>query len=210
MFGSANLSLFIAASLVLIVTPGPDILYVVARGIAQGRLAGLLSAVGVTVGLLVHTVFAALGLAVLLQTSALAFTVVKGIGAAYLVYLGIKAFRDKDVFTTKLDEPTASRRAIFWQGVLSNVLNPKVALFFLAFLPQFVRPGSAQPALEMMLLGLLFAGMGILFLCVVGYFAGHVGRWLQRRPVWAARMRWITGSVFLLLGIRLAFLRRTE
>jgi len=201
-------SLFVAASLALIIAPGPDLLYVLARGIAQGRRAGLLSAAGVTLGILVHTLLAALGLAVLLQTSALAFMLVKYVGAAYLVYLGVKAFRDKDGFAPQAHRQAASGRVIFWQGVLSNVLNPKVALFFLAFLPQFVHENGVHPAVQMIGLGLLFAGMGVVFLCFLGYFAGSVGHWLQHRPAVAARMRWVTGGIFLLLGLRLAFLER--
>ena len=209
MLDLTHLSLFIVASLALIVTPGPDVLYVVTRGIAQGRRAGLVSAAGIISGLLVHTALAALGLAVLLQTSALAFMVVKYAGACYLIYLGIKAFRSEEGFALDEAPKQARGRAVFLQGMLTNVLNPKVALFFLAFLPQFVRPGSSNPAVEIVALGALFAVLSVPFLGAVGYSAGRVGGWLQRKPQVASKLRWLTGSVFLVLGVRLVFLKRT-
>lgn len=135
-----NFAIFFTASWILTITPGPDIIYVITRGVSQGRRAGIVSAIGVTLGILVHTIFAALGLAVILRTSALAFLAVKYTGAAYLVYLGIKSYRDKTSFDLTSKQAQAMTRTIFIQGMLSNVLNPKVALFFLAFLPQFVNP----------------------------------------------------------------------
>ena len=135
MFDTTSFALFFVASWALILTPGPDMLYVLTRGIVQGHRAGVISALGVTLGILVHTLAAAFGLAVLLQTSAVAFLVVKYIGALYLIYLGIKALRDTRSFAFHGDRQAVPVRAILWQGVLSNVTNPKIALFFLAFLP---------------------------------------------------------------------------
>jgi threonine/homoserine/homoserine lactone efflux protein len=205
---TANLSLFVAASWTLIVTPGPDLLYVVTRGMSQGRRAGLLSAMGVTLGLLVHTVSAAFGLAVLLQTSALAFLLVKYVGAVYLVYLGWQALRDKSRLALAEPHRPADFRSVFWQGVLSNVLNPKVALFFLAFLPQFADSGSGSVTLQMMLLGLTFALFGVIFLTIVAYFSGSIGNWLLRQPRISGLLRWLTGAILIGLGLRLAFVRR--
>lgn len=199
-----NFWLFVGAAWALILAPGPDMLFVISRGMSQGRRAGLVSALGVTLGVLVHTLSAALGLAVLLQASAVAFLVVKIAGAAYLVYLGIKTLRDRIALALPGAGPPYSLRAIFWQGALSNVLNPKVALFFLAFLPQFVNREAGAAPLQMMGLGLTFALFGVTFLSVVGWFAGAIGRWLGGQARWAAALRWLTGGVLVGLGVRLA------
>ena len=208
MIDPTNFSLFVAASWALIIAPGPDMLYVITRGMSQGRKAGLLSALGVTLGILVHTIFAAFGLAVLLQTSALAFLAVKYVGAMYLIYLGFKALKDKSNFAPPSQPQHVDFRSIFWQGVLSNVLNPKVALFFLAFLPQFVNRASGHVTLQMFTLGIVFALFGVMFLSVVGYFSAGIGRWLTSRSGLTNTLRWLTGGVFIGLGIRLALVER--
>jgi threonine/homoserine/homoserine lactone efflux protein len=203
MLDTTNLALFVTAAWALILLPGPDMLYVLTRGIAQGRRAGLLSAVGVTLGILVHTLAAALGLAVILQTSALAFLLVKYLGAAYLIYLGVQTFRAPGAMTLNPAPKPAAASAIFWQGVLSNVLNPKIALFFLAFLPQFINAEYGDPRRQMMVLGLIFATFGLLFLGALGLFSGEVGAWLARRPDLSGKLRWVTGGTLIGLGIRL-------
>ncbi len=208
MFDTVNFSLFVAASWALIIAPGPDMLYVITRGVVQGRRAGLLSALGVTLGILVHTFAAAFGLAVLLHTSAVAFLVVKYIGAVYLVYLGVKALRDKSSFSLVEGQSQMNFRSIFWQGVLSNVLNPKVALFFLAFLPQFVSQQSGYVPLQMLGLGLIFALFGVIFLTGLALFAGSIGSWLARRQNLTGVIRWLTGAILIGLGVRLAFVQR--
>ena len=200
--------LFIGVSWALIITPGPDMLYVITRGMAHGRRAGILSAFGVIGGILVHTTAAAFGLTLILQTSASAFLIVKYLGAMYLLYLGIKAWRDKT--TVSLQAPTigVSSRALFWQGVLSNILNPKIAIFFLAFLPQFVDKGSSQVTLQMVILGLTFAFFGLCFLLVVGYSSGAMGGWLTRRPNYARGLQRLAGTILMGLGVRLALTER--
>ena len=208
MVNGTNFAMFFLASWVLILSPGPDMIYVMTRGLSQGRVAGVFSAVGVTLGLLVHTIFAALGLAVLLQSSALAFSIVKYIGAAYLIYLGIKALKDKSAFSLAKDNAPLNFRTIFLQGMLSNLFNPKIALFFLAFLPQFVNPEIGHMSFQMLLLGIMFAACGFLFLSTLGYFSGRIGSWLFSRPGLAEKIRWLTGGVLLGLGLRLAFVRR--
>ncbi len=208
MIDPTNFSLFLAASWALIIAPGPDMLYVITRGMSQGRKAGLLSALGVTLGILVHTVLAAFGLAVLLQTSALAFLVVKYVGALYLIYLGLKALKDKSRFEPLKGQTQQGFRSIFWQGVLSNVFNPKVALFFLAFLPQFVNHQNGHVTLQMFLLGIIFAFFGVIFLSVVGYFSGGIGHWLSSQPRFTGLLRWLTGTIFIGLGVRLALAER--
>jgi threonine/homoserine/homoserine lactone efflux protein len=208
MFDGANILLFIAASWVLILTPGPDTIYVLTRGISQGKQAGVVSALGVTLGIGIHTLTAAFGLAVVLQTSALAFLIVKYVGALYLLYLGIKVLKEEGDLTRAADHKPRQLHVLFWQGVLSNVTNPKIALFFLAFLPQFVRPEHGHVPLQMIVLGLIFALFGVIYLSGVGYSAGRVGNWIANHPRYLKPLRWATGGVFLGLGLRLVFMER--
>jgi threonine/homoserine/homoserine lactone efflux protein len=208
MFDLPNLTLFIAASWLLIITPGPDTLYVVTRAIAQGRQAVIISALGVTLGIFVHTLAAAFGLALVLQTSALAFQIVKYVGALYLIYLGIKMLKDRSSLTLSSENKPRQLRVLFGEGLLSNVTNPKVALFFLAFLPQFVHPENGYMPVQMIVLGLIFAFFGVIYLSIVGYSAGYISTWIAQHPRSLKPLRWLTGSVFLGLGLRLAFTER--
>ena len=204
MIEPTKFALFIAVSWALIISPGPDMIYVITRGMAHGRRAGILSAIGVVCGILVHTTAAAFGLTLILQTSAFAFLFVKFVGAAYLVYLGIKAWRDKSTFNLQRLPIAASSGLLFWQGVLSNVLNPKIAIFFLAFLPQFVDKGSSNVPGQMVYLGITFAGFGLCFLLMVGFFSGTIGRWLTYRPRYAQFFQRLAAGILVSLGIRLA------
>ena len=204
MFEPAKFALFVAVSWALIISPGPDMIYVITRGMTHGRRAGMLSAIGVVCGILVHTTAAAFGLTLLLQTSAFAFLFVKVMGAAYLLYLGINAWRDKSAFRLQTSPPVMKPSALFWQGVLSNVLNPKIAIFFLAFLPQFVDRCSSHVALQMVILGITFACFGLCFLLVVGFSSGTIGRWLTARPHYAQFFQRLAGGILIGLGIRLA------
>lgn len=205
MIEPAKFALFIGVSWALIISPGPDMIYVITRGMAHGRRAGMVSAIGVVCGILVHTTAAALGLTLILQTSALAFLLVKFVGAAYLIYLGLKAWRDQNTFDLQTSSSSANSGALFWQGVLSNVFNPKIAIFFLAFLPQFVDQGSGHVTLQMIFLGITFACFGSCFLLVVGYSSGSIGRWLTYRPQYAQFFQRLAGGILVGLGIRLAF-----
>ena len=205
MIEPTKFALFVSVSLALIIAPGPDMLYVITRGITQGRRAGILSALGVIGGILVHTAAAAFGLTLILQTSAFAFLLVKYVGAAYLIYLGFKAWLDKSTFSLQTATSVVSSRLLFWQGVLSNVFNPKIAIFFLAFLPQFVNKDSPQAPWQMVSLGLTFAGLGLCFLLLVGYSSGAIGRWIARRPDYTQFLQRVAGSILMGLGIRLAF-----
>jgi threonine/homoserine/homoserine lactone efflux protein len=204
-----NLILFLTASMALIATPGPDMVYVLTRGVAQGRRAALVSACGVCSGLAVHTSFAAIGLSALLARSAVAFSLVRYAGAAYLIYLGIRALLNEESYAISREvRPTTGLGRVFFQGVASNVLNPKVALFFLAFLPQFVSPDVGSSVLQMFVLGVIFALLGLLFLGFVAYFSGTLGDWLGSRPSFANSLRWLTGNVLVGLGLRLALPER--
>ena len=202
-------ALFVGASWALIIAPGPDMLYVITRGMSHGRRAGILSALGVIAGLLVHTTAAAPGLSVILQTSALAFMIIRFAGALYLLYLGIKAWFDKSAFQVQTVSSAANPGTLFWQGVLSNVLNPKVAIFFLAFLPQFVDRQNGNVAAQMVALGMIFAFFGLCFLVTVGVSAGAIGKWLTHWPHYTDLLRRLASSILVILGIRLALTERS-
>jgi threonine/homoserine/homoserine lactone efflux protein len=199
-----NLILFLTASLALIVAPRPDNILVLTRGIAQGRSAALVSAAGESVGLVVHSAFAAIGLSALLQQSATAYSVVKYAGAAYLIHLGIKTLLGRESFAVTEETAPARLGSVFTQTVASNVLNAKVALFFLAFLPQFANPAAGGAVLQLLALGLTFALLTWAIFNVLGYFSGSLGNWLVSRPELADGLRWLTSGVLIGLGLRLA------
>jgi len=200
--------LFIAASLVLIVTPGQDMLLVMSRSMAQGSAAGVATAAGVSVGLVGHTVLATLGLGAILRTSDWLFLALKLAGAAYLVYLGVQLLRTKEHDLTVSGGTPRSLRRLFFDGALSNVSNPKIAVFYFAFLPQFVLPEASHPTLSIFVLGLVFAGLTFLVKGPVGLVAGRLSSWLRSRPGAVAWLYRTSGAVLLGLGIKLALERR--
>ena len=208
MTDGANLALFVAAALVLIVTPGPDLLYVIGRGITQGRVAALVASCGISLGLMTHVFLAAFGLSVLLRQSATALLIVRYAGGTYLVYLGVRVLLSKERFSAPDSGPRVRLVVAFRQGIFSNLLNPKAALFVQAFLPQFVRPTQGHPAAQVLLLGLLLVAMGLIFHLAVACGAGQIGVWLRRRPGVARWLQRLTGSVFVGLGVRLALPER--
>jgi len=200
-----GLGLFIAAALVLLVTPGPAVLYIVARSIDQGRQAGLVSMLGVHAGTLVHVAAAAAGLSALLAASAMAFSVAKYLGAAYLIFLGVRRLLDR---TTSVTSPRPERRHLrraFLDGVVVNVLNPKTALFFLAFLPQFVMTARGDVGAQIVGLGLLFVGLGVITDGLYAVGAGTAAHWLRGNPQFVRSERWVSGSMYIGLGLAAAF-----
>jgi threonine/homoserine/homoserine lactone efflux protein len=203
-----NLALFVAASLAVIVAPGPDNIYVLTRGIAQGRKVALASAWGMCSGLLFHTTLAAVGLSAILARSAGALLLVKYIGAAYLVYLGIRALLSREEFSPSAERIfTVKLRNFFLQGLTMNLLNPKVAVFFMAFLPQFVSPSvgtAGSAALRLVALGLVFALLSVVIFSAIALFSGVVGDRLSRNPRFATALQWSTAFVLVGLGVRLA------
>jgi threonine/homoserine/homoserine lactone efflux protein len=203
-----NLALFVAASLAVIVAPGPDNIYVLTRGIAQGRKVALASAWGMCSGLLFHTTLAAVGLSAILARSAGALSLVKYIGAAYLVYLGIRALLSREEFSPSVENSfTVKLRNFFLQGLTMNLLNPKVAVFFMAFLPQFVSPSvgtAGSAALRLVALGLVFALLSVVIFSAIALFSGVVGDRLSRNPRFATALQWSTAFVLVGLGVRLA------
>jgi threonine/homoserine/homoserine lactone efflux protein len=202
-----SLLLFLAAGLALNFTPGPDMLYVAARGASEGRSAGVVSALGIGAGTLVHITLVALGLAALLAAVPVAYTVVRIAGAVYLVYLGVKAWRAHTTLAVQ-SLPPASLMTIFRQGVITNILNPKVALFFLAFLPQFVDPARGNPALQVVALGLLFDTTGTLVNLGVAIGSSRAAARLRTGSRAAETLQKLTGILFIGLGLRLAFASR--
>jgi threonine/homoserine/homoserine lactone efflux protein len=204
MFDLAPLALFMTATLALNLAPGPDMLYVSTRSLTQGRRAGVISALGIAAGTCVHMVAIASGLAVLLRALPLAYEIVRLAGAAYLIWLGVQALRGKAGPAAGKPLDRESEWAVFRQGAITNILNPKVALFFLAFLPQFVDPARGSVALQIVVLGCLFNTSGTIVNIAVAYLAASAGRWLGARGHVERIFRWLTASVFIGLGLRLA------
>ena len=205
MIGVHHLGLFVISGLLLNITPGQDTLYIVGRTMSQGRRAGLVSVLGIATGSAIHTLAAAFGLSAILATSAMAFTIVKMVGAAYLIYLGVKMLLDRS------GTPSAVRafgheddRAIYRAGLLTNVLNPKVALFFMAFLPQFVDPRIGSRIASFLFLGAVFIFNGTLWCLVLVAGASAMSRRLRESPSMAVLLRRATGILFVGLGARLA------
>ncbi len=204
MFGTTDLALFVVSALLLNITPGPDTLYILGRTASQGWRGGMVAAFGIAAGLLVHTFAAAVGLSALLAASAAAFTLLKWAGAAYLVYVGVSLFFAGPANRSPTPELLAAGlRTVFLQGFLTNVLNPKVALFFLAFLPQFVDPGAPSKPLAFLFLGMVFIFNGTLWNLFVAWSAARVaGRFSAsgRLALWLNRT---VGALFVYLGVRL-------
>jgi threonine/homoserine/homoserine lactone efflux protein len=200
-----TLILFVATAAIVLVVPGPAVLYITARSIDQGRLAGLISVLGVAAGSGVHIVAAAFGLSALLLSSAIAFSVVKYLGAAYLIYLGIRKLITREELQPIASRPPQKLSRIFLQGMVVNVLNPKNALFFFAFLPQFVDPARGAIAMQILLLGGLFAIMGILSDGSYALLAGTLGQWLKGNMRVLRTQRYFAGTVYIGLGLTTAF-----
>jgi threonine/homoserine/homoserine lactone efflux protein len=207
-FGTQNLALFVVSGILLNLTPGQDTFYIVGRSIAQGRRAGILSAFGITSGSAVHTVAAALGLSAILAVSGTALLIVKLCGAAYLGYLGVRMIFERG---TSPSEPATFGRdsdwAIFRAGFFTNVLNPKVALFFLAFLPQFVSPGADSQILTLLFLGGIFMTTGTTWCLILAWSAAAMSRRFRENPSTSLKLKRATGAVFVGLGVKLAVSR---
>ena len=196
--------IFVVSGLLLNFTPGNDMLYVIARSSGGSERAGIVSALGIGAGCFVHMLAAVAGLSALVAQSAIAFEILKYTGAAYLVYLGLRSIFDRSSSTTRETSHTRSMSRIFWQGVLTNVLNPKVALFFLAFLPQFIDPSKGSLSLQILFLGTWFNVMGTLVNILVALVFGRLGARLSRIPKFMQWQQRFTGIVLMALGIRVA------
>jgi threonine/homoserine/homoserine lactone efflux protein len=188
------------ASVVLVVVPGPAVVYILTRSVSQGRAAGLASAAGVNLGSTFHVLAAVAGLTLLLAGSANAYTIVKWAGVAYLAWIGIQTLTTRDEAFTEPEVQPQSLHRIFTQGVIVNVLNPKVAIFFLAFLPQFVDPGSDNAAFQTFVLGMTLVAIGLLSDSVYALVGGHLGKLFRRRPGAARATRLTAGATYLALA----------
>lgn len=204
----STLVAFSAATLVLLLIPGPAVMYIVTRSASQGRTAGLISVAGIHVGTAVHVLSAMVGLSAILVASATAFTVVKTVGAAYLIWLGVQSIRAYRNGALDRPEVTVEHRSlwrVFVDGIVLNVLNPKTAIFFLSFVPQFVDPGAAHPVVDLALLGALFIALGLLTDGIYALLGGWVGGHLRRSPQLQRRKDLVAGSAYLGLGVVTAF-----
>jgi len=205
MFGIHHFGLFVVAGILLNLTPGPDTVYILGRSIAQGRAAGIASALGISAGSIFHTTAAALGLSAILASSSIAFGAIKLLGGAYLILLGIKMILNRE---RELSLPSNFRRltnaAAFRQGILTNVLNPKVGLFFLAFLPQFIDPASGMKVLAFLLLGFTFVTTGTIWCLIIACFASAFSERLRTNETIGLWLSRAAGALFVFLGLRLA------
>jgi threonine/homoserine/homoserine lactone efflux protein len=202
---ASTLAVFSAAALLLLVIPGPAVLYIVAQSVSRGRVAGLVSMLGIQVGGLVHVAAAAVGLSALVVQSALAFSVVKYAGAVYLVFLGIRRLLGRDRNGVDGMPRERSLRALFANGIIVNVFNPKTALFFFAFLPQFVDVSRGGVAFQIVVLGLVFIGLAVVSDGVYAIVAGSAAGWVSARRGFARAERYVSGSVLVGLGLATAF-----
>jgi threonine/homoserine/homoserine lactone efflux protein len=199
-----DIALFLVASALLTLAPGPDIVYVLTRGVSQGRRAGFAAALGFATGCIFHTLAAALGVAALIRSSDLAFDAVRYAGAAYLVWIGIQALRHRASFSLAESDGAKALAAIYRQSVIGNVLNPKVTLFFLSFLPQFVNTRAGGVEWQMALLGAIFMAQTVVIFGAVAIFSGWIGERLRARPAIGERLGVFAGVTFIALGIRVA------
>jgi threonine/homoserine/homoserine lactone efflux protein len=209
MLGIHHYGLFVATGIVLVLTPGQDTFFILGRSLASGRGAGVAAALGITAGSIIHTILAALGLSALLATSPYAFTAVKFAGAAYLLYIGVRALLSRRRGPPGADAVVNdSRGSAFRQGILSNLLNPKVALFFLALMPQFISVGSGHEVGAFMLLGFSFVTLGLIWCLALAVGASYLRGVFVRRPSFATALNKLAGAMFIALGLRLAAVRQ--
>jgi len=200
-----NIIGFLVASVLLTLMPGPDIIFVITQSISQGKKAGILTALGLSTGIIVHTTAASLGISLILYESATAFNILKYLGAAYLIFLGIQAIFERNKNNFKLgNAPSKEYKKLFKKGILMNILNPKVSLFFLAFLPQFVSANSKNPSLEMMFLGIIFMIQGVIIFSLISILAEKLSERIMKNPKISKAVNWIKAFVFLFIGVSLA------
>jgi threonine/homoserine/homoserine lactone efflux protein len=209
MLGIHHYWLFLATAIVLILTPGQDTFFILGRSLTGGRRVGIAAALGISAGSLIHTLLAALGLSALLATSAYAFMAVKFAGAAYLIYIGIRALLTRSGGLDGAAAPSGNgdQWSAFRQGIVSNLLNPKVALFFLALMPQFIQVSSSHKVAAFLLLGLTFVTLGVIWCVVLAIAAARLRHAFLRRPSLAPLLDKVAGALFIALGLRLATAR---
>ncbi|MCP4641005.1 MAG: LysE family translocator [bacterium] len=205
---ATSLLYFLGASVALTLAPGPDNVFVVTQGLSRGRKAAMVTALGMCSGISVHTTAAALGVSAVFYSSALAFQVVKYAGAAYLIYLAYRAIREHRALVEQDPAHAISGFGLFKRGFLMNVLNPKVAMFFLAFLPQFTSEEHGNVTFQMIVLGLIFMAQGVVLFTAIGFFSGSLGDLVLKRPTVAKCFSWLSAGIFASLGLKLALAQR--
>ena len=203
MIGIENYGLFIISGIMLNLTPGADTMYILGRSVSQGRKAGVLSVLGISTGSVFHTLLASLGLSAVLAQSATAFNSIKYIGAAYLIYLGIKSLLSAPDHFSANEGKEDKLAKVYLQGIMTNILNPKVALFFLAFLPQFVNPANSYGPLPFLALGITFVSTGTIWCLLVVFFSSLATARLRKSPIISKAMNRLTGILFIGLGLGL-------
>lgn len=210
MLGIDNFLLFFISAVVFIITPGIDTIFVLNKSISQGKKAGIYSSLGISTGVLVHTLFAALGLSIILAQSAIAFSVIKYLGALYLIYLGVKAIFSKTdkINIEKIKKTTDSEWGNFKAGVVTNVLNPKVALFFLSFFPQFIRKEYIETPIPFIVLGMTYAILGLVWCIFLGFFSALFSSKLKESPKFNYWLNKVSGVVFILMGVKVALTKK--
>lgn len=204
MFDTTSLIIFMTAALALLLSPGPAVLFIIARSLEQGRMAGIISTLGIALASLVHALFAAVGLSALLVQSALAFSIIKYLGAAYLIYLGIRTLLTKAKPHSLQEVEKVPVLKLFRQGFIVNLFNPKTTLFFLAFLPQFVDPTRGSALLQIFILGLIFTTMAVISDGLYAIVAGTAKEWLSGSLRAARAQKYIAGIIYIALGITTA------
>lgn len=196
--------IFIITSILIILTPGQDMILVMSRSISQGQKAGVITALGVCFGLLGHTLLATFGLGALLMTSEILFDLIKLIGASYLIYIGYQLLSSKNPKLAMKDLPKTSYKKMFLQGALTNIMNPKIAIFYFSYLPQFVNSDTNNQALQLLILGLTYAILTFFIKAPIGFISGLLSIWIKSRPSVLAYMNKTSGIIFIILGLKLA------
>ncbi len=200
----SSITLFIAAAAVLLIIPGPAVIYIVNRSLDQGKLAGIISVLGIGTGTTVHIFAAAAGISAILASSVLAFNILKYAGALYLIYLGIQKFISKEELVPDASYKKIELSKIFYQGIIVNLLNPKTSLFFFAFLPQFINHSKGNITSQILFLGFLFATMGLISDGIYALLAGYLGKWIKKRIQLIKAQKFISGTIYFALGIAAA------
>jgi RhtB (resistance to homoserine/threonine) family protein len=210
MYGIDHYIIFLLSGILLNITPGNDTIYILTRSITQGRKAGIFSVLGISTGGLTHTVLASLGLSVVLSKSMVLFNIIKFMGAAYLIYIGVKTFLSKaELFETPVSmEKAVDCREIYTQGYLTNLFNPKVALFFLSFLPQFINPNAGHSPIPFLILGCTFLTTGTIWCMALAFAASALSGVLRKNPKISAIMQKLCGTMFIGLGLKIALEKR--
>ena len=208
MIDTSNFTMFVVTSIAVILMPGPGMLHVISNGLTRGSRASIAAALGTTTGVSFHLLCAAFGLAIILKTSVVAFTLLKFAGAAYLVYLAVKTLLSKESPVGDMDAGTKSGNSIFWQGIFVNTLNPKLSIFFLAFLPQFIKPELSSATSQTLILGAVFMAMTIVIFIMYGLFASLLRRKVLGSPTVMKVIKYCFASIFMALGLRLALSER--